>query len=64
MKDTDKEEISTESLFFLLLLFFLLHDVVACVFTIWVIGIQANSLFVSSRTSSHIFSLIPLTEFS
>lgn len=64
MKDTDKEEISTESLFFLHLLpFFLLHDVVTCVFILWVIGGRKNRLFISSRTSTHILSLIPLSDF-
>lgn len=64
-KDTDKEKISTESLFFLHLLpFFLLHDVVACVFILWVIGGQENRLFISSKTLSHILSLIPLSDFS
>lgn len=65
MKDTDKEEISTESLFFLHLLpFFLLHDVVTCVFILSVIGGGENHLFISSRTSTHILSLIPLSDFS
>lgn len=64
MKDTDKEELSTESLFFLHLLpFFLLHDV-TCVFILWVIGGRENRLFISSRTSTHILSWIPLSDFS
>lgn len=65
MKDTDKEKISMESLFFLHLLpFFLLHDVVTCVFILWVIEGQENLLFISSKTLSHILSLIPLSDFS